>query len=172
MINCASFLLFPLFAQGEPCEPQNYSSPQSPDFSCPAQDELALVPNSVELWPASIPVTRGQSFVAPWDGILVHRDRLIELGLRLKAVRRLRWIDGQAVTARLSLEQRYRDRILSISRDHLRQEQERWQRENDVLRKSLASQGKWYRSFWFGYLMGTVVLVLAGGVVIYLLTLS
>ena len=81
----------PRFAIAEACGPQNYDSETEPNFDC-------LGPGEAELRgsfgaPSSVPVDQGDQITAPWDGALVHRDRMTQLGLYLKVLRRLRWAD-------------------------------------------------------------------------------
>jgi hypothetical protein len=141
----------PLFAQTI-CGQQDYDGESEPDFECPSPGEDALTPDLHP--PSSIPAPLGALTESPWDGVLVHRDRLVEVGMRLKALRRLRWADRLRLAERYHLElshlrdtQRIREELLAA--------QEAAQRTRaEVAERRATSARAWYRSWGFGFLMG------------------
>jgi len=153
-------LLYPGHVWAESCTPQDYTSTTAPNFECPSPEEEALTPNLSP--PPAIPVHTGECSPAPWDGALVHRDRLVLLGLKLQAVRRLRWSDTLRFRA-----------LYTVELNHARREEElvtRALEEQVVTYRERALQAEqrtgnataWYRSWWFGFVLGVVS---AGGLV-------
>jgi hypothetical protein len=114
----------------------------------------------------SIAVERGETLEMPYDGALVARERLEVMGLRLVAVRRLRWLDRRQLLQRATIEQTAAERVheaerqsLIAYRDHYRGLLDQRQADN-----------KWFRSFWFGFIIGAVVALVLGGLAIYALS--
>lgn len=157
-------LLTPRIAWGQECVSQNYDAEETPDFTCPSPGEDMLTPR-LNLLP-SIAVERGETLDMPFDGAVVSRERLEVMGLRLVAVRRLRWLDRRELLQRATIEQTALERIheaerqsLIAYRDHYRGLLDQRQAEN-----------AWYRSFWFGFVTGAVVALVLGGLAIYALS--
>ena len=137
------------------CGPQDYDSKQAPNFDCPGPEEEALVPRLNP--PPSIPVHQGKVVEAPWDGALVHRDRLVALGLKIKALRRLRWADRLYIAERYRIEIEHA-RATGTIREALLEEQAEYHRERaTAAERSARRASAWYRSWWFGFLSGTLV---------------
>ncbi len=144
------------------CGPQNYDLPQPPDFTCPSPDESGLVPDLNP--PPSIPVQAGWKLLnaqgvvknIEYDGAVVHRDKLIEMGLKLHAVRRLRWAD------RLRLKGEYDVGLQHCEDTHVAEEKLLKTQRDDIQARFTASQqavsdaNAWYRSFWFGFVVGII----------------
>lgn len=161
----ALVLLWPSIVVAEqPCGPQDYDSIQQPNFDCPGPDELTL---RVDLHaPPSVPVREGDELIAPWEGALVHRDRLIEVGLSLRAVRRLRWAD------RVRLSEEFRTRLqyensVAVSRLLFAQQQRDVYRDRALAADQRTSSAQsWWRSpaLWFGIgvVVAGVLVALAG----------
>jgi len=136
------------------CSTQNYNSEAPPNFGCPGPDEDLFVP--VLSPPASVPVARGTNVVAEWDGALVHRDSLLLVGSRLKAARRLRWLDRLTFSERYAIEVELVRRAAEIQHDHLEQRNTLMRERVELLEQDRARQGAWYRSWWFGVVVGVV----------------
>jgi len=152
-------LLFSTAASAEEaiCGPQDYASSSQPDFECPSPGETEMVPDLHP--PASIPVTIGTQTKAVWDGALVHRDRLVEVGLRVRAIRRLRWADSLRMAAEYAVNLEHVRTVSRIQLEHMSAQrdayEERWRAaEERVLRSE-----RWWRSptLWIG-----VGMVIAG----------
>lgn len=147
-----SLLLIAGKAEGQDCDRQDYDSTKAPDFNCPGPEEESLVPPLSP--PKAVPVHQGEGVVADWDGALVHRDRLILLGLKLSAVRRLRWADRLRVTKRCDIELEYLREQNEI-REELFEQQNEAQRERALAaERRVRSAEAWYRSWWFGAILG------------------
>ncbi len=137
------------------CGPQDYDSKQAPDFDCPSPEEEALIPRLNP--PPSIPVHQGKVVEAPWDGALVHRDRLVEYGLKLKALRRLRWADRLYIAERYRIEIEHVRETATIREGLLEEQAEYYSEQALAAERRARSATAWYRSWWFGFLSGTLV---------------
>lgn len=145
------------------CGPQNYDTRDAPDFNCPGPMELELGPDLDP--PPVIPVTAGSQVKAPWEGALVHRDRMIELGSKLTLVRRLRWADRLqlrdefAVVARHDQEVAEARRLFAEERavsyrDQLERTRTDAEQALAAARSETGRAQAWYRSVWFGLILG------------------
>jgi hypothetical protein len=137
------------------CKIQNYDSETAPNFHCPGPGETELVPSLNP--PESVPVQDGEQVTAPWDGAVVHRDRLIEMGLKLTAVRRLRWLDRLQLAARYTVETEFNSRLATARIEFYEQRQRETALAAQQLREELKSSSTWYRSLWFGILLGSFI---------------
>lgn len=149
-------LLWPSVATAEQhCGPQNYDSDEQPNFDCPGPGELEL---RVDLHPpASVPVHQGEEVVAQWDGALVHRDRLLEVGLSLKAVRRLRWLDRLRLTEEFEIRIHYEEQVAE-ARLRFAEEQRDVYRERATAAESRARSAEaWWRSPALWFAVGIIV---------------
>ena len=139
----------PRFALAEVCGPQNYDSETEPNFDC-------LGPGEAELRgsfgaPDSVPVDRGDQITAPWDGALVHRDRMIQLGLHLKVLRRLRWADSLRIRTEYEIILEAESQIYSARLRYAEQQVETYrERANQAISQENRARS-WWRSpvLWF-----------------------
>ena len=165
MINQATFnmrvllpflvLLYSFEARGQDCGLQDYDSETQPDFNCPGPGEADL---RVDLRPpASISVRQGVSVIPLWDGALVHRDRLVEVGLNLAAVRRLRWLDRLRLREEFAIEQQYQDQLAGTRLHFAEQQRDTYQERALAAERAIQSSNPWWRSpvLWFS--VGMVV---------------
>lgn len=160
-------IVYPSSALCQYCGPQEYDSKAAPDFDCPGPEEEALTPD-IDLPPSS-PVRQGETVEAPWDGALVHRDRLIQLGLRLKAVRRLRWADRLRLAERYQLELEHVENTRRIAQELLDAQVATLRQRAAAAERRASSSSVWYRSIWFGLLLGIIssaVLVIGAAAVL------
>lgn len=157
LLLAAAFLITIYPAQGlaqTVCGPQDYDSEQAPNFECPSPEEEALVPRLHP--PSSLPVRQGDTLTAPWDGVFVHRDRLILNGLKVTALRRLRWADRLHIAERYRVELEHA-RATGTIREELLEEQAEFRQERALAAERSARRANvWYRSWWFGFLLGTL----------------
>jgi len=137
------------------CTPQNYALDEQPDFDCPGPGEAELIVPTTA--PASVPVEAGQTITAEWSGALVHRDRLIYVGLRLKAVRRLRWLDTRLSVERAEIEETHRNEVAEANEEFCNQRVQHYQDQVATARAAVGRAGAWYRQFWFGLTVGLVI---------------
>lgn len=154
--------------QAEECSVQDYDSTEEPDFDCPSPGEGILAPDLSP--PEAIAVHEGETVTAQWDGALVPRDRLIQLGARLQAVRRLRWLDRLRVRAEYEVELGYIDEVASARQNLLDAEVRHYREEMVANERRAESAQQWYRSVWFGLIMGFVAAGVLVGLTAYLVS--
>lgn len=141
-------------AEGEPCQPQDYDSINQPRFDCPGPGELEL---RVDLdAPASVAVREGQEVVAPWDGALVHRHRLVEVGLSLQAVRRLRWLDRLRLGEECQVSLEHSQEVAMARLEYMEAQRDGYQEQVAAEQARTHSAQAWFRSWWFGVVVGVV----------------
>lgn len=158
-------LLFPFATRGEThCGPQDYDAHSEPDFNCPGPGERELRQDLDP--PDSIPVSTGQRVVSEWDGALVHRDRLSEIGFAVKAVRRLRWADRLRLREEYDVQRQYHQQIAEAQSRFLEQQRDAYQERWRAAEERSASAYTWWRSPALWVTVGAVVavgLILASG---------
>ena len=153
-------------AIAEVCGAQNYDGEDMPDFDCPSPDEEAFVPDLTP--PPSVPVEAGAYVRVEWEGALVHRDRLIEVGLRLSAVRRLRWADRLRLRAEYDIRAQYAEEVCDARILHARAVSDEYQSSLNQANDRISSSQAWYRSFSFGFVIGFIASGLLVALSIYL----
>ena len=130
------------------CPRQRYDKPdQQPDYNCPGPGEDSMVPRlqlkaSVEL---------KQAGKAPWAGILLDVNRVLVLGLRIKALRRIRWVETIQYQERRTIEKEYLISQHKVEKTFIAQQRDNWKKQAQDAYKELESGRRWYnsRSFWF-----------------------
>ena len=148
-------LMFPVeLVAEEMCGPQSYDTIEEPDFDCPSPGEEGLVPNLSP--PASIPVEIGEMLTVPWTGALVHQDRLVEVGLSIKALRRLRWLDRVSVLAEYQIQLEHQEGVCNANIEHANERIEIFRGALDQANENVSAAKKWYRSFGFGFTVGII----------------
>lgn len=160
-------VLYPSLAFSQICGPQDYDAKVAPNFDCPSPEEEVLSPDDRP--PPSSPVREGQVVEAPWDGALVHRDRLIQLGLRIKAIRRLRWVDRLHLAERYQLELEHLENVRRITQELLESQVASLRQRATAAEQRAERSGAWYRSIWMGLILGIVssaVLVIGAAAVL------
>jgi hypothetical protein len=130
------------------CPRQQYDDPKKqPDYSCPSPGEDSLVPR-LQL-KASVDLKK--SVKTPWAGILMDNNRVLQLGLRIKALRRIRWNETTANLERRKIEQEYLLSNHKLEKTFIVKQRDNWKEQALAAHKELESGRKWYnsRSFWF-----------------------
>lgn len=130
------------------CAKQLYNDPKvEPDYDCPSPHEDSLVPK-IELR-ASIDLKAKTP--APWDGVLLDKGRVIVLGLRIKALRRLRWQDMRLAEDTLSNERTFLKASAKADLDLARSQRESYKEQTKVLQEEVTRLNRWYHSkvLWF-----------------------
>ena len=147
----------PQVAPGAPCVDQGYADPlKEPNYDCRGPGEDMLVPDTPSQPSIGVPAET-QAPAQKWDGVLLDRIKVMELGLRIKAIRRLRWLDLHKSSDLLAIEQKYL-RDTSTEKDKLAQSQVASYREQLVQTQAELSKSKaWYRSWTFGLVVGVVL---------------
>lgn len=133
---------------GDTCTKQIYSNPNvEPDYACPGPGEAAMVPRlqlktSVEL-KVKAP--------APWPGILMDKNRVMTLGLRIKGLRRLRWQETIGAQEKLEAEKKFQASMYQATLNLRTSQRDNYKQQNVGLKEEIIRLNKWYRSptFWF-----------------------
>lgn len=147
------FLSFPAHAQKQ-CPRQNYVDLSvEPDFDCPSPGEEDLLPK-FEL-KESVALELNQP--APWGGILMDVDRVLRLGLRIKALRRLRWEEMRYCGELAAAELDYIEDTSRAELDLRTSQRDTYKSQVEILQREVRALGSWYRSpiLWFS--VGVVV---------------
>ena len=145
--------LWPVAAFAD-CPRQDYANPKvEPDYNCPGPDEEAMVPqlqmrDSAELLKGA---------AAPWDGVLMDRNRVLYLGLRVKALRRVRYIERQGFAQKLEAESTFLKASSKADLDLRTSQRDSYKEQLVQTQKDLARAHAWYRSWAFGLVLGIVV---------------
>ena len=108
-------LTAPSWAQQPPCTTQDYSDPaKAPDWTCPGPDEGILVPDmsfrpSVGLDAGAAYQRSDQTGLVKltYPAVLMDKDKVLQLGLRIQALRRLRWLERHKMKDVVEVERRY-----------------------------------------------------------------
>jgi hypothetical protein len=147
------------------CTKQTYTDPLiQPDFDCPSPGEEELLPK-LELRP-SIGLEPTQP--APWAGILMDRDRVFLLGMRIQALRRIRWNETLGCAERLEAEIDYISQTKQATLTLCIKQRDNYKKQVEAAQKEVIKAHKWYRSpaLWFtaGFVIaaaGTTIIVVA-----------
>lgn len=162
-----SLVLIPsnAFAKDKTCGQQNYSAATEPDFECPSPGEVMFIPDmplrpSIGVPAGSVIRLKGTAQFKPiaYEAVLLDKLRVIHLGLRVIALRKLRYLDGQNSKSVFSLKEKYgkdtQDALIKL-----------YQSKEDKLKNKILDMGRliqskdkeitrlttWYRSplLWF-----------------------
>lgn len=154
MIKLVTFLLVfalvpELSAQSSICEVQNYESEITPDFDCPGPEEEGLIPDLNP--PPSVPVEESREIVAEWEGALVHRDRLLQVGLTIKGLRRLRWADRLRLRREYDIYLEYVEETERIRRELVESQRDAFEERLVLSQQRTERAQAWWRSpaLWF-----------------------
>lgn len=154
----------PSWAQSGPCTEQDYSSPKkAPNWRCPGPDESILVPDlkfrpSLGLETGSLVTKKGakKPFRLDYSAVLLDQNKVLQLGLRIQGLRRLRWLERHRAAEAVKIERKYMaDRLTA----QLKLEQSRVKvavQQRDQARKERDRARAWYRSWTFGLIVGVV----------------
>jgi hypothetical protein len=137
-----------------PCVVQNYGDPKkTPNWDCPSPGEDSLVPRLQLRTSVSL---KAES-KAPWAGVLMDKDRVLTLGLRIKALRRLRWMDQTRFAEIIAVNKEYDESIKKVEIKLALSQRDSYKSQTTALAKEVESLRAWWRhpAFWFA--MGMVV---------------
>jgi len=148
-------LLFSLPARAaDPCVKQLYNDPKvEPDYDCPSPHEDSLVPRLQLKESATLKLKEP----APWEGILMDKERVIVLGLRVKALRRLRWQDMRTAEGKLANEIAFAKAAAKADLDLARSQRDNYKEQNKALQAEVVRLNRWYHSKTFWFVTGMVV---------------
>ena len=144
---------FPVYGQKQ-CPRQIYTDLSvEPDCNCPGPGEEDLLPK-LEL-KETVALEPNQP--APWAGLLMDKNRVLRLGLRVKALRRLRWEELRYCGELAAAELDYLEDTSQAEINLRTSQRDTYKAQVDVLQKEVARLSGWYRSpiLWFS--VGVVV---------------
>lgn len=148
----------------EPCTEQNYSDPdRAPSWSCPGPGESILLPE-IKFYP-SIGLDVGSSYQKlggpkielVYPAVLLDKNKVIQLGLRIQGLRRLRWLDLHKGASVLKIEQKYSESKFQAKLDLEKSRSASYKSQRDDARAQRDELGKWYRSWTCGFIVGVIV---------------
>lgn len=142
------------FAQ-EDCGYQDYESDERPDFDCVSPGEEFMVPDLQP--PPSIPVMPEDTVEIEWPGAVVHKDRLIQLGLRVRALRSLRWAENLRLRRESNIMLEYTEEITRAQVELLEQQRAMYQEQLQLATEQLDRQNSWWRSPFLWFSVGVAV---------------
>jgi hypothetical protein len=145
-------LSFPSFAAAQ-CVTQDYSSKTEPAYDCPGPDEDAIIPK-LEF---KMSVGLDKDKPAPFAGVLLESNQVIQLGIRIKGLRRLRYLDMQKAATQQKIELDFAAKLAKADQDLLTSQRESYKAQVVELREDLKSAQAWYRSWTFGFVLGTLI---------------
>jgi len=138
----------------ETCPMQVYTVPdKEPNYDCPSPQESVLIPDLPAK--SSTGLKLGQA--APFDGVLLDKDRLLVLGLRIKALRRIRYVETISSAQTLKAEVAYQQKVGKAQQDLLSSQVGSYKAQLQNAQEELAKERRWYKSWTFGVVVGVVV---------------
>jgi len=154
----------PSWAQSEPCMEQDYSNPKkAPNWRCPGPDESILVPDlkfrpSLGIEAGSLVTEKGakKPFRLDYSAVLLDQNKVLQLGLKIQGLRRLRWLERHKATERVEIEKKYMADRLKAQLDLEKSRVKVLEQQRDRARKERDKAKKWYRSWTFGLVVGIV----------------
>ena len=159
--------LLPKLALADPCGPQDYTKEKpAPNFECPSPLEETLVPRLEHGPKESLKLIFNKP--APWEGILMDPDRVIQLGLRITGLRRLRWNDTLKCQDTIKMEKQLVLDSKKADLDLLTSQRESYKGQLQATQKELEKAQKWYRSWTFGLIVGVVTTSAAAVALVYI----
>jgi hypothetical protein len=176
-VIAAALLALAVRAEGaEPCVQQDYSqSEKKPRWDCAGPDEDILLPD-IRFRP-SVGLDRGASFrksdqtgliKLDYPTVLMDKDKVIQLGLRIQGLRRLRWLDLHRGAKILEVESKYVGSVLQSKIELEKSRVTALRGQRDDARRQRDEAKKWYRSWTFGLVVGIVVTTAAAGTIAYI----
>ena len=150
----------------EPCTTQNYSNHEKPPrFDCPGPEEGALVPDlpskptkGLDRGATVIPAgKKPKTFLVDYDSVLMGKMKVIELGMKIKGLRRLRWSDRHRGAETLAIEKKFISATWTAKLQLRDSQLVQANKQIVQARKERDEARKWYRSWTFGLVVGVVV---------------
>jgi len=154
LIACVVALLIsvPAKSYGE-CVTQDYAKTVEPNYDCPGPGEDTVVPQLK--YKLSVGLDKDKA--APFAGILFEPNQVLQLGLRIKGLRRLRYIEQSQTQARIKVEVDFTKSMAAAESKLLENQRDGYKGQLIDTRKELDSERAWYRSWSFGFVLGTAV---------------
>lgn len=148
----------------ERCRTQNYDNADvEPDYSCPGPGEDVIIP-SMSYNPSrglvrgsTILPMNGDKIVLGYDAVLMDKNKTIELGLTVKGLRKLRWMDLKFVKKMFEVNLNAEKSVFNSRLDFQKSRVETCINQRDEIKKELESSSKWYKSWPVGAIIGSMV---------------
>jgi hypothetical protein len=138
----------------EPCTKQIYTNPKAePNYDCPSPGEDSLVPRLQLKTSTELKLKQP----APWEGILMGKNRVLALGLRIKALRRLRWQETIGHQEAMEAEKKYQASMFNATINLRTSQRDNYKEQVVAQRKEIERLNRWYRSPTFWFVTGVVV---------------
>lgn len=156
-------LLWSVNAAAAPCVEQNYNdSKTAPDFGCPGPGEAVMVPE-IDTRPSK-GLPKGTEIKLPdklikldYDAVLMSRNKTLELGLKIKGIRRLRWLELHRAKDLVVIERKFISDRFQAQLDLEKIRTKTAVSQRDQAREQRDDAKAWYRSWTFGLIVGVVV---------------
>jgi hypothetical protein len=87
----------------------------------------------------------------------MDKNKVLQVGLRITALRRLRYIDRLTAKDTLTNERLFLKASCEADKNLLLSQRESYKSQLEVTRRELARAGAWYRSWTFGMVVGILV---------------
>ena len=127
-------LLWPANAVAQ-CIQQDYSTQgEEPDWECEAPMEGALIP---KLTFTHTTAAIAENSPAPFTGILMDQDRVLSLGLRIKALRRLLWLEVQDRKKLMAVDKAYIESSAKTEINLVEYQRDAWKTKADQVSAEL-----------------------------------
>lgn len=137
------------------CVAQDYANfNKEPDWSCPAPGEDALVPK-LEIANATVSLSRDAK--APYTGMLLDQNRVVQLGLRIQGLRHLLWIQAKQDQEFLEVEVAHVTNVAKLDLQATTAQRDNFRNQVTQLNVELERRNAWYRSWTFGLVLGVVL---------------
>ena len=165
MIVALCLLLSSTVWAADPCTTQNYSDAGTePRYDCPGPGEGALVPDlpskptkglarGATVTPAG---KKRKTFKVEYDSVLMGKMKVIELGMKIKGLRRLRWADRHRGAEALAIEKKFISATWTAKLQLRVSQLVQAKKQIAQARKERDEERKWYRSWTFGLVVGVV----------------
>jgi len=154
IVLVVSLTFAPVAWAAAPCTKQIYTDVKAePRYDCPGPGEDALVPR-LEL-KTSVALELGKK--APWAGILMDKNRVLTLGLRIKALRRIRYLEMKSALEQREAERKFEAAQFQATLGLRTSQRDTYKEQVKVLQEEVIRSRKWYRSPSLWFAIGVVV---------------
>lgn len=151
-----------------PCGHQNYASLSPPDFNCPSPGELGdysnIAAETLGVPAGSRLVIGGKTVSVRQDSLLLDKQRVVMLGVRVETLRKLRYLDYQKLLDLHAAKETFQTKLftsqISVCNERVEQAKKRLQMEFDkgVARElEIKQMHTWYRSPILWFIAGAVM---------------
>ena len=150
----------------DPCTEQNYSDAgKEPRYECPGPGESAVVPDiptkptkGLERGATITPSNKKyKPFKVEYDSVIMSRGKVIELGLKIKGLRRLRWLDMHKGAEALAIERKFLSSTWKAKLELRDSQVASYKKQLVTARQERDAARAWYRRFSTGLIAGIVV---------------